>query len=109
VSLWEERAGRNEALFRAINEEIRSLQRPAGGSGEFICECTEGDCTVRVHVSLVAYEAVRANPRRFFVHPGHERPEIELVVETADGYLVVEKQGVSGRIAENTDPNSQGD
>jgi hypothetical protein len=106
VSLWEERAGRNEALFRTINEEIRGLQRPSDSSAEIVCECAEADCTSRLQVPVAVYESVRANPRRFLVQPGHERPAVELVVNETDSYLIVEKQSVPGQIAERTDPRS---
>jgi hypothetical protein len=51
-------------------------------------------------VSLDVYESVRANPRRFIVKPGHERRELERVVDARDGYLVVEKVGDAGAVAE---------
>jgi hypothetical protein len=106
MTLWEERAGRNEALFRTINEEIRLLQRPSEGSTGFVCECAEAECSARLQVPVGVYESVRANPRRFLVQPGHERPAIELVVAETDGYLIVEKYSLPGQIAERTDPRS---
>jgi hypothetical protein len=36
--------------------------------------------------------------------PGHELPEIETVVATRPGYLIVEKRDQAGAVAERTDP-----
>jgi hypothetical protein len=38
------------------------------------------------------------------VLPGHEEPAIESTVEVHPGYLVVEKRGEAGRIAEAEAP-----
>ena len=107
MSLWEERAGRNEALFREVNERVLELV-PGGeekrGSADFVCECSRDDCTERMPVPLAVYEAVRSDPRRFLLLPGHENDRFETVVERTAGYLIVEKEGSAGRIAERTDP-----
>ena len=107
MSLWEERAARNEALFREVNERMLSL---AGGHAEpeetgFVCECSTEGCTRRLHVPVQVYEAVRADPRHFLVTPGHEGP-FERVVEQGEGFTIVEKEGEAGEIAEETDPRS---
>jgi hypothetical protein len=106
MSLGEERAGRNEALFREVNEQGRALaERFAEPEGvpAFVCECSDDACVERIRVPIKVYESVRAHPRRFLVAPGHAG-EFEQVIEEADGYLVVEKTGVAGRIAERNDP-----
>jgi hypothetical protein len=107
MSLWEERAARNEALFREVNEQVDSLaERQGGGADEerlFICECSDDRCAERVAVPKAVYEEVRANPRRFLVVPGHDR-DFEHVVERAERYAIVEKEGRAGEVAEQTDP-----
>ena len=101
MTLWEERAARNEVVFREVNEQVAGLEQGSGSAGaSFVCECAETSCIDRIGVALGVYEAVRANPRRFIVKPGHERPAVERVVETRDGYLVVEKIGGAGAVAE---------
>lgn len=101
MTLWEERAARNEVVFREVNEQVAGLGEGSGGaSASFVCECADTSCIDRIGMALDAYEAVRANPRRFIVKPGHERPELERVVDTHDGYLVVEKVGDAGAVAE---------
>jgi hypothetical protein len=105
MTLWEERAARNEVVFRHVNEEVAALGEGSGSGGaSFVCECSETMCIERIAVPLELYEAVRANPRQFIVKPGHEHPELERVVDTRDGYLVVEKFGDAGAVAERTAP-----
>jgi hypothetical protein len=55
-------------------------------------------------LSFREYEQIRKHPRRFMVAPGHERREVEVVVETQPNYLVVQKVGEAGSIAEEADP-----
>ena len=49
-------------------------------------------------------ERVRADSRRFILIAGHEIPDVEVVVERTDAYVIVEKVGVAGDVAEATDP-----
>jgi hypothetical protein len=53
-----------------------------------------------VALTLDEYAAVRARPRVFAVVPGHERLDVERVVEEGRGYFVVEKLGEAGEAAE---------
>lgn len=109
MTLWEERAARNEALFREVNEQARSISglQPLSRSDHLliICECSDDRCTERISLPLSVYETVRANPRHFLVVTGHEG-EFEHIVERADGYSIVEKEGQAGRIAEQNDPRT---
>ncbi|HSC51613.1 MAG TPA: hypothetical protein VLD16_15230 [Gaiellaceae bacterium] len=109
MTLWEERAARNEVVFRQVNEEVASLGPGSASVASFVCECSDASCIERIDVPLDAYEAVRASPRRFVVRPGHERSELEQVVDRRDGYLVVEKVGDAGAVAERTAPRSSDD
>jgi hypothetical protein len=106
--LWEERAGRNEALFREVNERVLELTDLGDlvRKGEFVCECSRDDCRERLSAPITVYEAVRANPRRFLVKPGHETTELEVVVEQTPEFFVVEKDGAAGRVADQTDPRA---
>src|SRR5262245_20277169 len=109
MSLWEERAARNEALFREVNERIaeQESEQERGGTAEFVCECADGACTERNTVPLVTYERVRSDPHLFLLTPGHERPELDQVVERADGFVIARKDTpTSARIAEQTDQRS---
>ena len=101
--MWEQRAARNEALFREVNENIARLEGRYGGSppeGLFICECASDLCTEHVPVDGEKYRQVREHPRRFLVLPGHIDEKLESVIEQHSGYAVVEKTGVAGEIVE---------
>jgi len=73
------------------------------GKMPFLCECDEPGCTDILRIERDEYERVRANPRRFVIARGHEAPGEELV-EATDRFTIVEKRGISGGIAEETDP-----
>jgi hypothetical protein len=105
----DDRLARNEALFRQVNERLKDVSELLGtaDSGpEFVCECADEGCTERIRLSLAEYERLRANPRRFVVLAGHERAELERVVDDRGRYRVVAKIGVPGAVAEDTDPRS---
>jgi hypothetical protein len=103
----EERLALNEAAFRKVNEGIEA------GSDDhrmvFACECGRLGCNQLLELSRFEYDAVREHPRRFFVLAGHELPDIERVVERHHDYLVVEKVGPAGYVAERTDPRQDDD
>jgi hypothetical protein len=95
----------NELLARRINEVVE-FERPRNGdSGErFMCECVREDCTDVLDLAIDEYVRVRSHARRFVVLEGHEEPAIESIVEVYPGYLVVEKRGEAGRLAEADTP-----
>lgn len=70
----------------------------------FVCECADSGCAEQFAVDLETYQRVPEEPRRFFVVPGHQYPELERVVETYGDYLFVEKTGEAGEVAEETQP-----
>ena len=88
--LTRRRLERNEAVFRAANEEIDERSGP-GGVVRYVCECAAAECAETVPLAHAAYAAVRSSPHRYLVVPGHERPELERVVERHERYLVVDK------------------
>jgi hypothetical protein len=102
------RVGRNEVLFREVNERLRELGEGfslVSEEAEFVCECANQSCTERIRMPLAVYEEIRSDPKRFFVIAGHEEPEFEKVVEERDGYLIVEKlPGGPAGIAIKEDP-----
>jgi hypothetical protein len=96
----------NEALSRCVNEGIERGQWP-GEEDEptaYRCECAQPDCNSLIKLTPRAYESVRSNPRHFVIAPGHERLDVETVIERDDGYLVIEKHGAAGTVADATDP-----
>ncbi len=103
----ERRLARNEALFREVNERVAEVAIAQGVDEHefhFLCECSNLDCTLLVPLSLSTYEAIREDPQLFIVAPGHELPEIEIVVDRRAQFSVVRKEGEAARIAEDLDP-----
>jgi hypothetical protein len=105
--LTEKRIARNNATFREANERIGAL---AGiyrveGAVPFICECADPACSEIVQLELGKYEEIRADPRRFLKAPGHEAAAqgTAVVVERREGYVIVEKVGYAGDVAETLD------
>jgi hypothetical protein len=86
-----------EELFREVNERIVRLNQVfESPEGDFLCECASGLCAERLRLSLEEYEAIRADPRRFLMAPGHERPGSR-VIEVHQRYEVVETNIVRPR------------
>jgi hypothetical protein len=100
------RIAENQSTFRAANENIETAAEEMGLDGEvpFICECPDRGCTQIVRLTLAAYAEVRGHPRHFFTVPGHESTTVQdgasAIIEEREGYVLVEKIGVAGAIAE---------
>jgi hypothetical protein len=96
----------NEGLYRKVNEAIERGLWPGEGQElvRFRCECARLSCSATVAMTVGDYEAVRAASRHFLICPGHELAEVDVVVQRHDAYLVVEKRGVAGDEAEESDP-----
>jgi hypothetical protein len=110
MSEQERRVGENEAIFRAVNEEVRGLGATLSSTLDamrIVCECGDAGCVEHVLVRPGDYAGVREDPTRFIVVPGHEITETEHVLERHDGYLVVQKDpGLPARIARATEPDA---
>jgi hypothetical protein len=96
MSPREERAIRNEELFREVNLNIAKLEGRAGRTDwdeplPLVCECALTGCSFPIEVDADTFEWVRGSPVRFVVAQGHEQLDIETVVEQREGYLIVEK------------------
>jgi hypothetical protein len=92
-------AARNQSLFRAINERIEEVNesfRLALEEAEYVCECADNDCMDRIALTPEEYHEVRRVPTHFFIRREHVRPYFERVVQSRDGYVVVEKFGDAG-------------
>jgi hypothetical protein len=102
----QERAARNQALWREVNERIEELNEQAAFT-EFKCECALDGCSGVVSLSVDEYEEIRKTPTYFFVADRHVVPEVERIVRATLRYTVVEKIGVGARVAKNLDPRSK--
>jgi hypothetical protein len=97
------RAARNQALFRAINEKLKTLNEAFAevtNTFTIACECADTACLAMIEIDPHEYAAMRAEPRRFAVLPGHVYPDVEFVVHESDGYVVVEKTLAAAEAAE---------
>ena len=101
------RIGLNEAVFRAVNEEIEGLAERFALTDDvldLICECGDGSCAERIRMGHSEYVELRADPETFAVVPGHEFPEAEDVIDKREGYDVVrKKEGRPAELARDTD------
>jgi hypothetical protein len=105
----ERRIGLNEGVFREVNERVKELADEFGVGNELdlVCECGEAECAQGIRLARGDYERVRSDSRLFVIVTGHEQKDIEEVLETHGGYLVVRKrEGEPARAAEETDPRS---
>jgi hypothetical protein len=98
----EERAARNESLFREVNDRISDLNEAFAEIThvfEIACECSSIKCIETIMIGREEYRAVRQHPSRFVVLPGHVAAGVEQVVSEPDGFVVVEKVGAAGEFA----------
>lgn len=104
------RIGLNEALFREVNDRVEGLARGFGVEDEpleLLCECGNGECVERIRMGTPEYRELRSDATRFAVVSGHEKPEVERVVERRAGYDVIQKDsGEPSRLAAETDPRT---
>jgi hypothetical protein len=94
------RRAKNETMFREVNERIVDVQD--GNELEVLCECGDPECIESLRVTLAEYEAIRADPTAFVVVPGHENLDVDHIQREQPAFLIVTKQGVSGRVRPRT-------
>jgi hypothetical protein len=87
-----ERIVQTELFFRAINEEI--ARNDGHADTMFLCECGNPACAEALHLDKEALQRLHAENGLFVVLPGHEIPDVETVVDSFNGYLIVRKDGV---------------
>ena len=84
---WEERHGAHE-------EEL------------YLCECADPECRDKLALTREQYEHVRADSRHFAVRRGHEIPDVEVVIEEIDDWVIVEKPAEVDETLERLDPRA---
>ena len=96
-----ERAAANETTFRKANEDLDETRAELGldGATPFICECEEEGCTTLLFLTGDEYGEARAKPNRFVLAPGHPYT-MGTTVLSDSRYILVEKHGKAGEIAE---------
>ncbi len=94
---WRRRKVRNEVLAKGLNRKLESLleqgeDEPVDDrAADFFCECSTATCSDRIRLTIGRYDAIHAQPQDYIVRPGHQDREVERVVESEPGYLVVRK------------------
>ncbi len=89
-----EKIGRNEALFRQVNEQVADLNDTFGSVADVVsvvCECGDQDCIEQIPLRREEYDRLRDDSTHFLVIPGHDVPDVEHVIERSDRYWVVQK------------------
>jgi hypothetical protein len=82
---------RNQILIREVNERLLETLGSFEGVIDFLCECSNDACIETLLLSQPEYESVRAHANLFVVLSGHERTDVDRVVDQGDGYVLVEK------------------
>ena len=107
-----ERVAYNDAVFREANDTIREETNAWEMDGLLpaLCECADPSCRVVLRLTPRQYEDIQANPRWFINAPGHHVNENGWVRVVAEHhrYIVVEKIGEAGEIAEQLDQRAAG-
>jgi hypothetical protein len=88
-----------------VNEKMLELNEAFGelvGTMAIACECSRLECVDLLEIPREAYHAVRESPHTFAVHPDHIEADVERVVSTHNGYVVVEVLGSGITVAEET-------
>ena len=89
------RAEKNEQSYKEYNERRAALEEDAGIPEDervpFACECDDPECSRGIDLTIAEYEALAEPADQFVVAPGHEDPDVEVVVEDHRSFLVVSK------------------
>ena len=104
-----ERKGRNEAIFREMNEKLEQKAQMLVDPRDvervpFLCECPQLDCVAVATLTLREYETVRTNGLRGLAVPGHQDLSVERVVAENERFVTTEKFGRAGEVFANADP-----
>ena len=109
VSDREERVARNEATSREINEGLEQAHEgaPSDRYLRMVCECGLATCDRMIAITTPEYERVRSDPRWFAVLREHVVPDVEVMLEEHDRFvIVVKREGTPAEVAEMEDPRS---
>jgi hypothetical protein len=111
VSERERRIGRNEEVFRRVNEQIEQVNEAFGevtGTMTLVCECGDTNCIEQIHMTPTEYEQLRSDQTLFAIRPGHQIPDVEDVTDKRDDYWVVQKhEGVPAEVARELGPDER--
>jgi hypothetical protein len=94
----EERAAKNELVFRAVNEQILKMTdrlRTQLDDIDIVCECVDTSCVGTIRVVADDFAEFERQDGVFVVLPGHEDENVEDVVTRTKDYVIVRKQVVA--------------
>jgi hypothetical protein len=105
------RIAENESRFREANEKIEDAAlrlEPDANTLPFVCECGRSECLQTIRLSLRDYEQARQQGTFFVCAPGHEitGEGIGRIVRQTPDFVIMEKLGLAGAIAEECDPRA---
>jgi hypothetical protein len=110
-----ERIAHNQSTFRDANERIEAAASsidPTIDPIPFICECGDRTCVELLTLDGKVYEEVREHARRFFCISGHQRLAVDagaaVVIAEFPGYVICEKIGRAGQVAEDREDGAHG-
>jgi hypothetical protein len=87
------RQAHNQALFRAVNENIAELStRFEVGTQAFFCECSQAGCAEMLDVPAEVYGRVRSDPSHYLIRSGHQDPTQERILEDFGEYLIAQAE-----------------
>ena len=93
------RAVWNQAVHRGLNEGTAARRRYTALFEEYVCECSQKNCTSIVPLTPEEYDEVRRAANWFVVTPGHSSSRDERVVVATVRYQVVAKIGAAARLS----------
>jgi hypothetical protein len=96
-----ERATQNEQTFQSYNARRAAIEESGGTPDDepvpFVCECDQPKCWRAIKVPLDEYEGAVEAPDRFVVYLAMRDPEVEVVVEIRENFLIVSKPDLRRR------------
>jgi len=98
-----ERCARNQILFRQVNNRVLDVADPfsAEDAADFLCECSDLECSETVSLTFEEYRSIRAEPIHFVTSPGHFEPTVDEVIGRHDRFWIVATlPGEPSRLAE---------
>jgi hypothetical protein len=105
VTSSEERLAKNEAQFRKVIERLNEIGTSWAKTTDYLCECSAPSCIETLELTNDEYKRARRRPTVFVVVPGHERINVERVLEKNERFALVEKEVAVEEIVES-DPRS---
>ena len=88
-----DRAARNEALFRRVNERVEDINKafePILGETDFFCECADIDCIGGSGCRSRSMRRSGRPPSSSRSSPATRDPRTERAIEERVGYVIVE-------------------